>query len=230
VYRHLVSGSLDGKLIIWDSWNGSKIQIIPLKSSWVLAVDYSPSGEYVASGGMDNMVTVYDLTKKDEDGVAKINRELGFLGFLNCCKFHSDKRLLTGSGDLKITCWDLVKGLSSLELFGHTGDVASISLNPQDENVFVTGSLDQTAKLWDLRVKGACQTFWGHTGDINCVAVSTHFHQPYCYTLIVFPFCSFIPLVWDSSLLQKTIQLNCMTSEETKKWGTMIPHQQKTKD
>lgn len=69
------------------------------------------------------------------------------------------------------TNWDLVKGLMSQELFGHAGDVASMSLNPVDENCFVTGSLDQTAKLWDLRVKGACQTFWGHSGDINCVAV-----------------------------------------------------------
>ncbi len=65
--------------------------------------------------------------------------------------------------------------MPALELYGHTGDVASMSLNIQDPNTFVTGSLDHTAKLWDLRVKGACQTFWGHTGDINCVAVSVHF-------------------------------------------------------
>lgn len=45
--RHLVSGSLDGKLIIWDTWNGSKVQIIPLKSSWVLAVDYAASGLFI---------------------------------------------------------------------------------------------------------------------------------------------------------------------------------------
>lgn len=69
------------------------------------------------------------------------------------------------------TNWDLVKGLATSELYGHAGDVASLSLNPLDENTFVTGSLDQTAKLWDLRVQGACQTFWGHSGDINCVSV-----------------------------------------------------------
>ncbi len=48
------------------------------------------------------MVTVYDINKKDEEGNAKIMRELGFNGFLNCCRFLSDKNILTGSGDLKM--------------------------------------------------------------------------------------------------------------------------------
>lgn len=55
-----------------------------------------------ASGGMDNMVTIYNLKTRDPDGNASIMRELGFGGFLNCCRFISDKKLLTGSGDLKM--------------------------------------------------------------------------------------------------------------------------------
>ena len=29
--RHAVSGSLDGKLIVWDCWTGNKTQVIPLR-------------------------------------------------------------------------------------------------------------------------------------------------------------------------------------------------------
>ena len=47
VERNLVSGSLDGKLIIWDTWTGNKVQIIPLRSSWVMAVAYAASGNFV---------------------------------------------------------------------------------------------------------------------------------------------------------------------------------------
>jgi guanine nucleotide-binding protein subunit beta len=28
--RHAVSGSLDGKLIVWDCWTGNKIQVTPV--------------------------------------------------------------------------------------------------------------------------------------------------------------------------------------------------------
>lgn len=45
--RHCVTGSLDGKLIIWDTWTGNKVQVIPLRSSWVMSVAFADSGNYV---------------------------------------------------------------------------------------------------------------------------------------------------------------------------------------
>lgn len=74
-------------------------------------------------------------------------------------------------------------GKRLIELFGHTGDVVTLSIKPGDENIFVTGSVDQTAKLWDLRQKGFCQSFSGHTADVNSVFVrncqQTHFYTFY---------------------------------------------------
>lgn len=101
--RHCVTGSLDGKLIIWDTWTGNKVQVIPLRSSWVMSVAFADSGNYVACGGMDNMCTVYDLNNRDATGAAKIVRELaGYEGFLSSCRFLDDKQLITGSGDMKM--------------------------------------------------------------------------------------------------------------------------------
>lgn len=48
------------------------------------------------------MVTVHDLKNDDAEGNPKILRELGFAGFLNSVRFIDDKKLLTGSGDLKV--------------------------------------------------------------------------------------------------------------------------------
>ena len=47
IHRHAVTGSLDGKLIIWDTWTGNKVQVIPLRSAWVMSVAFAPSGNYV---------------------------------------------------------------------------------------------------------------------------------------------------------------------------------------
>lgn len=98
-----MTGSLDGKLIIWDSWTGNKVQVIPLRSAWVMSVAFAPSGNFVACGGMDNMCTVYDVNNRDATGSAKIVRELlGYEGFLSSCRFLEDKRIITGSGDMKM--------------------------------------------------------------------------------------------------------------------------------
>merc|ERR1711998_501794 len=54
----------------------------------------------------------------------------------------------------------------------HGGDVMSVSISPEEKNIFVSGSCDSTAKVWDIRVqeKGGCtHTFHGHESDINSV-------------------------------------------------------------
>ncbi|XP_063230458.1 guanine nucleotide-binding protein subunit beta-2-like [Bacillus rossius redtenbacheri] len=168
--RHCVTGSLDGKLIIWDTWTGNKVQVIPLRSAWVMSVAFSPSGNFVACGGMDNMCTVYDLNNRDSTtNSAKITRELmGYEGFLSCCRFLDDRTLLTGSGDMKICMWDLEASKKTLEFDAHAGDVASLSLSP-DGQKYVTGSVDRTCKLWDTRDPDCKQTFFGHEADVNSV-------------------------------------------------------------
>ncbi|KAK4880126.1 hypothetical protein RN001_008272 [Aquatica leii] len=167
--KHCVTGSLDGKLIIWDTHTGNKVQVIPLRSAWVMSVAYATSGNYVACGGMDNMCTVYDLNNRDSSGAAKIIRELaGYEGFLSSCRFLEDKKILTGSGDMKICQWDLETGRKTVDFMAHNGDVVSISLSP-DGNTYVTGSVDKTCRLWDIREQNPKQTFFGHESDVNCV-------------------------------------------------------------
>ncbi|KAL0277168.1 UNVERIFIED_CONTAM: hypothetical protein PYX00_004537 [Menopon gallinae] len=167
--RHCVSGSLDGKLIIWDTWTGNKVQVIPLRSSWVMSVAFSPSGNFVACGGMDNMCTVYDLNNRDASGNAKIVRELlGYEGFLSSCRFSDDNNLITGSGDMKICHWDIETGKKNADFEAHAGDVVSISLS-SDKNQYITGSVDKTCKLWDARDTKPKQQFFGHEADVNSV-------------------------------------------------------------
>ncbi|GFY42341.1 guanine nucleotide-binding protein subunit beta-2 [Trichonephila inaurata madagascariensis] len=134
-----------------------------------MTASYSPSGNFVACGGMDNMCTVYDVNSRDSTGVPKIRREMmGFEGFLSCCRFLDDNKLITGSADMKIMLWDLEKGVKEVECNGHAGDVISMSLHP-DKTSFVTGSVDRSIKLWDIRDGDCKQTFWGHESDVNSV-------------------------------------------------------------
>ncbi|KAK2718041.1 guanine nucleotide-binding protein subunit beta-2-like [Artemia franciscana] len=170
--RHVVSGSLDGKLIIWDAWTGNKVQVIPLRSAWVMSSVFAKSGNFVACGGMDNMCTVYDLNNRDSSGSAKIVRELaGYEGFLSCSRFFDDKKIITGSGDTRLTVWDLESGKKLQEInCAHAGDVCSMSMS-SDQNTLVTGSVDRTMKVWDMRDMTCQQTFFGHESDVNSVCM-----------------------------------------------------------
>ena len=68
--------------------------------------------------------------------------------------------------------WDIETGQQCGQFTGHTGDVMSLSLAP-DQRTFVSGACDASAKLWDIRECQCKQTFPGHESDINAVTVTT---------------------------------------------------------
>jgi len=164
--RQMVSASQDGKLLVWDTFNGNKLVAVPLKSSWVMSVAFAPSGNLVASGGLDNMCTVYNIKAASP----KTLRELdAHTGYLSCARFLSDTEIITASGDTTLCLWDLETGKQKTVYTSHIGDCMSLALSP-DMNCFISGACDSLAKLWDIRDGGCKQTFSGHTSDINAIA------------------------------------------------------------
>jgi len=164
---HLVSASQDGKLLVWDALTTNKTHAIPLRSSWVMTCAYSPSNNFVACGGLDNICSLFNLQSKDLP--IRVCRELyNHTGYLSCCRFINDKQIVTSSGDLSCILWDIDGSVKLKEFAEHEGDVMSLSLSP-DNNNFVSGACDGSAKLWDLRTGKSSQTFLGHESDINAV-------------------------------------------------------------
>jgi len=109
----IFSASQDGKLIIWNALTTYKLNAIPLKSHWVMTCAFSPSGNLVACGGLDNLCSIYNLrNEKDDksDGIIKVSKELqSHSGYLSCCKFITDKHILTSSGDQTCIFYGMLK-------------------------------------------------------------------------------------------------------------------------
>jgi len=167
--KQIVSASQDGKLIIWNALTTYKLHAIPLRSHWVMTCAYSPSGNFVACGGLDNICSVYNLRSSGQQSVIKVTRELSaHTGYLSCCKFMTDRHILTSSGDMSCILWDTEIGQALHKFTEHTGDVMSISVS-QDQNTFISGACDSQAKIWDIRSGKCVQTFVGHESDINSV-------------------------------------------------------------
>jgi len=169
--KQLVSASQDGKLLIWNANTTNKLYAIPLRSSWVMTCAFAPSGNFVASGGLDNLCTVYKVPgPKDQANANKTHAELAqHEGYLSCCRFINDNEIITSSGDSTCILWDVEAKTATSMFQDHTGDVMSISLY-EPSGLFVSASCDATAKLWDFRDKKKCvNTFHGHESDVNSV-------------------------------------------------------------
>ncbi|KTF79410.1 hypothetical protein cypCar_00016629 [Cyprinus carpio] len=163
--RLMVSASQDGKLLIWDSHSGNKVNAVPLKSSWVMTCAYAPSGNLVASGGLDNMCTVYNL----KTPVIKTVKELDAHTDQPESTTHLSLICLFPSHFSTSALWDLESGKQKTVFLNHVGDCMCLSLSP-DMNTFVSGACDSLAKLWDIRDGQCKQTFQGHTSDINAIS------------------------------------------------------------
>ena len=118
----LVSASQDGKLLVWDGMTQNKVGAIPLRSSWVMTCAFAPSGGFVACGGLDNVCSVYNLRSRDNSNRAF--RELNaHTGYISCCRFLSDRQILTSSGDSTCLLWDIDTSTKVTEFNDHIHDV-----------------------------------------------------------------------------------------------------------
>src|SRR5690606_13582546 len=117
----------------------------------------------------DNICTVFNIRTSQEGKVITPSRELSaHTGYLSCCKFITDRHILTSSGDMSCILWDVEINQAVTKFTDHTGDVMSVSVS-QDQNSFISGSTDAHAKVWDIRSGKCTQTFAGHESDINSV-------------------------------------------------------------
>ena len=168
----LVSASQDGKLLVWNAQSTHKKVAIPLRSAWVMTCAFSPNGTLVASGGLDNLCSIFRIGENLGWEITDPTVELQqHEGYLSCCRFVDDNKILTASGDGTIILWDINKSQKAERVFEeHGGDVQSVAVHHTDRNQFVSGAIDAQAKTWDMRDGGKCTaSFGGHDSDINDV-------------------------------------------------------------
>ncbi|KAJ9152688.1 hypothetical protein P3X46_026226 [Hevea brasiliensis] len=177
--NRIVSASQDGRLIVWNALTSQKTHAIKLPCAWVMTCAFSPTGQFVACGGLDSVCSIFNLNSpSDKDGNLPESKMLsGHKGYVSSCQYvpDEDTHLITSSGDHTCVLWDITTGLRT-SVFGgefqsgHTADVLSVSINGSNSRMFVSGSCDSTARLWDTRVASrAVRTFHGHEGDVNTV-------------------------------------------------------------
>ncbi|XP_035524133.1 F-box/WD repeat-containing protein 2 [Morone saxatilis] len=73
-----------------------------------------------------------------------------------------EQKLVTGSFDNTIACWEWSSGAKIQQFRGHTGAVFSVDYN-DELDLLVSGSADFSVKVWALSAGACLNTLTGHT-------------------------------------------------------------------
>ena len=138
----------------------------------VLSVSFSPDGERIVSGSLDNTLKVWDAETGQETLTLK-----GHSGPVWSVSFSPDgERIVSGSDDNTLKVWDAETGQETLTLKGHTASVWSVSFSPDGERIVSgSGTDDVDGKsgeiwIWDARSGDAVRQLTGHKDTVLSVA------------------------------------------------------------
>ncbi|KAJ6452005.1 WD40 repeat-like protein [Mycena vitilis] len=169
--KHIVSGSGDRSVRIWDAESGEQLGD-PLEghTGVVKSVAFSPDGKHIVSGSSDKSLQIWD---------AESGEQLGgpLEGHTDCVwsvAFSPDgKHIVSGSGDKSLRIWDAESGEQlGGPLEGHTDGVWSVAFSPDGKHI-VSGSGDRSVRIWDAESgEQLGDPLEGHTGVVKSVAFS----------------------------------------------------------
>ncbi|AEF99997.1 WD40 repeat domain-containing protein [Methylomonas methanica] len=140
-----------------------------LKSPAV-SVAYSPDGKLILSGGLDNMLRLWNADTGEPVGQPLT----GHSDEIYSVAFSPDgRRFVSGSKDRTLRLWNTDTGRPIGEpLTGHSVDVYSVAFSPDGKRI-VSGSKDHTLRLWNAdNGQSIGQALTGHSDSVNCVAFS----------------------------------------------------------
>ena len=145
----LAAGTLDGNIRVWSVGDrGVKSPLLRSEGGRAYALAFSPDGRWLAGGGEDGQVFLFD----GWDGDRAPSRILtGGNGKIGALRFdRQGQRLAAGLADGDIVVWDWRDAEIAPEILtGHTASVTSIDFSP-DDSLLCSSSLDRSVRVWDV--------------------------------------------------------------------------------
>ncbi|WP_437948078.1 PQQ-binding-like beta-propeller repeat protein [Sorangium sp. So ce296] len=165
--QHIVSGSDDTTLKVWDLETGKLLSTLQGHSSWVNACALSPDGQRIVSASSDRTLKIWDLATG-----RLLSTLQGHSDWVRACALSPDgQRIVSASDDATLKVWDLATGKLLYTLEGHSGGVKACALSPDGQRI-VSASNDTTLKVWDLATGRLLHTLKGHSEGVKACALS----------------------------------------------------------
>ncbi|MFE9796009.1 WD40 repeat domain-containing serine/threonine protein kinase [Streptomyces goshikiensis] len=132
----------------------------------VESVAFSPDSRFLASGGNDRSVRLWNLL--GETGISPCP---GHDAAVTCVAFSPDGSVLVGGSDRALRLYDVLSLESVGVLAGHTGQVRAVAFGSDGKTV-ASGADDGTVRLWDVVTRSPTASLTGHTKPVLSLAIS----------------------------------------------------------
>ncbi len=152
-------------LICCVTWSNAQIKLAKVaerNKHKITCSAYSPDGKFVATGGMDNSICIWDATT----GISFSELE-GLKNFPISLTYSKDgKYLVSGDKAENVVIWDLQTGSIKHTLKEHKKTVRAVDISPDGKNI-ISASDDETIKMWDMASGQLIREFTGHKKEVN---------------------------------------------------------------
>ncbi|KAJ2157847.1 60S ribosomal subunit assembly or modification protein [Coemansia sp. RSA 552] len=167
----VVSGGGDDRGYLWHLDTGQVVAELDKHEDSVSAVKFSRDGTFVATGGMDGKVLVFNVEKRERCATLEGPDEIQWI-----CWHPRGNVLLAGAADASMWMWSLPNGDFMNVFNGHSAPVTCGQFTHDGKRV-VSGAEDGTLIIWDPKTADVVRRFSPedgrfHSDGITSIAIS----------------------------------------------------------
>ena len=154
-------GGHSGLVAVWDLAKGERVITVGDQYDSVLAADISSDQQWIALGGPDRVLKIYNTKDGSLEHRIKKHTE-----WVTAVEFSPDsKYLATGDRNGGLVLWESATGLELFNLPGHKGAITALTWR-RDSEMVVSASEDGTLKLWKATDGAALKNIPAHPGGV----------------------------------------------------------------
>lgn len=131
----------------------------------VLALAFSPNGKWLASGGLDRTVSLWNISKGDWSPIVNTGRD----AVLSLAFSPKQPILAIGTSGKTLILWDVDQNKEIRRFEAHADAISSVAFS-QDGATIATASWDRSARLWDTATGAKLLTLQGHPQRVLSVS------------------------------------------------------------